>query len=212
MSPDSQKYATAMHFREETGVKVILPHWFDDVVRLGMGGLSTEVYEWPDPELLRNPLGVNGSGGGVSGGQESGVKRNMYALAALFTAPMHDSSSPPLKDLEMAVANRMEVDIWQGKKILLGRTLQLFEGRREAVQIGIERAGGVVVRYDGDEEVDEGFAGGHDELSKREKERRKSEAEKVLESDVLVTRWRDGPAYIAVRLFFFFLFNAFYSI
>ena len=93
ISPDSQKYATAMHFREETGVNIILPHWFDDAVRLGMGGLSTDVYEWPDPEMLRNPLGV--------GGQElSGAKKNMYAMVALFTNPMRrcvDVGFPPLR-------------------------------------------------------------------------------------------------------------------
>ena len=211
MSPDSQKYATAMHFREETGVKIVLPHWFDDVVRLGMGGLSTDVYEWPDPELLRNPLGV---GGGSGGHELTGAKKNMYAMAALFTTPMHESSSPPLKDLEMATAAatgiQMEVDIWKGKKIVLSRTLQLFERRREAVEIGIKRAGGVVVRYDGDEEVDEaslvvGGTGEGAELSKREQERRKNEAEKVLESDILVTRWRDGRGYVVVRIIHFHL-------
>ena len=211
MSPDSQKYATALHFREETGIKVILPHWFDDAVRLGMGGLSTDVYEWPDPEFLRNPLAVGGGGGcGGDGGELSGVKKNMYAMAALFTAPMHDSSSPPLKDLEVASAaafgSRMEVDIWKGKKIVLSRTLQLFERRREAVEIGIQRAGGVVVRYGGDKEVDEGFAVvGDVALSKREKEIRKNEADKVLECDILVTRWRDGAAYVLVSLFFFLI-------
>ena len=199
-----------MHFREETGVKIILPHWFDDAVRLGMGGLSTDVYEWPDPEMLRNPLGVGGE-------QElSGAKKNMYAMAALFTAPMHESSSPALKDLQMAAGagSRMEVDIWKGKRIVLSRTLQLFERRREAVEAGIKRAGGVVVRYDGDEEVDEGFgvigATGSEELSKREKERRKNEADSVLDCDVLVTRWRDGAAYVVVCLIFSFFFNSLY--
>lgn len=204
MSPDSQKYATALHFRAETGIKIVLPHWFDDVVRLGMGGLSTEVYEWPDPQLLRNPLGV----GGVGGQELNGVKKNMYTMAALFTSPMHESSPPSLDDLQTAAVarSRMEANVWKGKKILLSRTLQLFDRRREAVQVGIERAGGVVVRYDGDEEVDEGFGvlDGPEELSEREKERRKNEADKVLESDVLVTRWRDGAAYIVVRSLFFF--------
>ena len=191
-------------------MKIILPHWFDDAVRLGMGGLSTDVYEWPDPEMLRNPSGVGG-------GQElSGAKKNMYATAALFTAPMHEPSSPALKDLEMAAGagSRIEADIWKGKKIVLSRTLQLFERRREAVEAGIKRAGGVVVRYDGDEEIDEGFGviggTGCEELSKREKERRKNEAVAVSDCDVLVTRWRDGAAYVAVCLnfSFFYIFDA----
>lgn len=183
-------------------MKIILPHWFDDAVRLGMGGLSTDVYEWPDPDILRNPLGVGG-------GQElSGAKKNMYATAALFTSPMHEPSSPALKDLQMAAeaGSQREVGIWNGKRIVLSRTLQLFERRREAVEVGIKRAGGVVVRYDGDEEVDEGFGvlggTGSEELSKREKERRKNEADAVSDCDVLVTRWRDGAAYVVVCLQF----------
>ena len=70
VSPDSREYATAMHFREETSARVFLPHWFDDIVRLGMGGLSMDVYEWLDPDLLKNPLGV-GSGGCGSGSPTS---------------------------------------------------------------------------------------------------------------------------------------------
>ena len=33
----------------DTQVKVLLPHWFDDSVRLGICGLSTMAYEWPEP-------------------------------------------------------------------------------------------------------------------------------------------------------------------
>src|ERR1700720_1817684 len=46
LSPSSVKYQTALHFRDHTNVKVILPHWFDDSVRLGYAALETELYEW----------------------------------------------------------------------------------------------------------------------------------------------------------------------
>jgi hypothetical protein len=86
-----------------------LPHWFDDAVRLRLGGLSTDIYEWPDPEMLRNPFGV----GGGQLEDPSGAKKIMYAKAALFTTPMHESFSPALKDLQTAARarSRMEVDI-----------------------------------------------------------------------------------------------------
>lgn len=50
----SAKYATAMHFRGSTGVHILVPHWFDDVVRLGMRNLPTEEYEWPNPKVFVN--------------------------------------------------------------------------------------------------------------------------------------------------------------
>ncbi|KAH6906233.1 hypothetical protein BKA70DRAFT_439614 [Coprinopsis sp. MPI-PUGE-AT-0042] len=52
----STKYATALHFQAQTGVKVVLPHWFDDCVRLGISAdtLDTKPYEWPNPPYLTN--------------------------------------------------------------------------------------------------------------------------------------------------------------
>src|ERR1700691_2721844 len=63
LGPGSDKYETAMHFQADTHMKVVLPHWFDDAVKLGVGGLPTKGYEWPDPRYLRgDPADEDGGG------------------------------------------------------------------------------------------------------------------------------------------------------
>jgi len=75
----------------------------------------------------------------------------MYATAAIFTPGM-----TPVNGInQSALALHPGEVVWGGRKIILSRTLQLYRGRREAVQAGIERAGGVILRFDGDEEEEE---------------------------------------------------------
>jgi hypothetical protein len=35
---------------------IVLPHWFDDVVNLGVRGLPTVKHEWPEPKYLRRRM------------------------------------------------------------------------------------------------------------------------------------------------------------
>jgi len=65
-------------------------------------------------------------------------------------------------------------NVWQGRKILLSATLALEAGRRETVEDLIERTGGTVVR------ASTPFL----------------EEDAVEEVDVLVTRYREGSAYL----------------
>lgn len=65
-------------------------------------------------------------------------------------------------------------NVWQGRKILLSATLELEAGRRETVEGLIERTGGTVVR------ATTVFL----------------EEDAVDEVDVLVTRYREGSAYL----------------
>ena len=222
LSPSSAKYATAMHFKEETGVRVVLPHWFDDAVRLGMGGLKTRPYEWPDPEILKGvderSSGGAGKGKGKADIEQDEVKRNMYATAAFFTPTTttghHGQSSPPSTlDISTVLNKKNQASpetsqVLQGRKILLSRTLELYKNRHKAVQLGIERAGGVVIRFEGDddepEELNDQEKQGGKELSVGERRRRRNEASKVEDCDVLVTRWRFGRAYVNVSFLSFF--------
>ena len=271
VSPDSAKYAAAMHYRDETGIRVVLPHWFDDVVKLGVRGLGEEPYEWPDPGILRGVEGLDVAMGRERDrekdksrdkdkenvpevqSQKERVKRNMYATAHLFTQPMNRSSPPTEKDITLATSSSVALPtskhpphasassngnasilsalgvgvgggadggagvqnhVWAGRKILLSRTLQLYRNRHEAVRVNVERAGGVVLRYEGDDEDDDVFEGGqkagedqgglYEKLTKKEKMRRRREAELVEECDVLVTRWRFGRAYVQVCDFHIF--------
>ncbi|KAI5824017.1 hypothetical protein K523DRAFT_420809 [Schizophyllum commune Tattone D] len=115
----SDKYALAMHNKRDTGMIVLLPHWFDDVIRLGTGKLDTKPYEWPEPAVL--------AGGGKPSGKLDKEKQQLLASATSETVPKSRAG-----------------DVWAGKKLHLAEDLELGE-RREAVVGAIERAGGQVV-------------------------------------------------------------------
>lgn len=182
ISPDSTKYTTALAHRESTGIKIILPHWFDDSVRLGIRNLPIEPYLWPDPPYLKD-IGVHDVNA-LGESSEDKAKKALLNTVNTFT-PSLDSRVPLPKDVDLIQLKR---NVWGGKRILLSWTLTLYGSRREAVEAGIRRAGGEVLRYPGDDDGD---------LSTEEKEKRrdKKEARAVNECDILITRWRNGRAY-----------------
>lgn len=221
LSPDSAKYATAMHYREETGIRVVLPHWFDDAIRLGLGNLPTKSYEWPDPELLKGADRLFSENENIKAKgkaalvelERNNIKRNMYATAVIFTPSLGRSSPPAESDISLVLrvpgqnnvpldSSPQQTQVWKGRKFVLSRTLELYQGRREAVQAGIERAGGVILRFEGDEDEPEPFPDhprqSDEKLSKKERVRRRKEAQRIVDCDVLVTRWRHGRAYVRV--------------
>ncbi|KII83923.1 hypothetical protein PLICRDRAFT_95612 [Plicaturopsis crispa FD-325 SS-3] len=169
LSAGSYKYETAMHFRKLTGLKVVLPHWFDDAVRLGIRSLPTTEYEWPNPKMLQ-PFPDDGAPEGVTSLKKSktptGDKRTLYHTAQI---------SP-----DAGEARAEKRNVWQGRKIMLSTTLELAGGRREAVEAGILRAGGDIVEFESN--------GGDGDA--------REEAQRVEEADVFVTRYRHGKAYI----------------
>jgi hypothetical protein len=212
MSPSGPKYTTALHFQEQTRIKVVLPHWFDDAVRLGIGALDTSPYEWPEPVVLKGPA-VNIPTEGAEGGdkekeKEEAIKkatrkldadkRALYKTASLWKPndPLPIPSEPSSSTASTASpVDTKAKNVWQGRRVLLSSTLELVGGRREAVEVGIVRAGGVVVHWDVEE-------------SEGRKKRKSREAEMVEQCDVFVTRFRNGKAYARVRVHiyaFFFL-------
>jgi hypothetical protein len=63
-----------MHFQADRHMKVILLHWFDNSVKLGVGGLPMTGSEWPEPKYSRREIGEDdglGAGMGVQGGIRS---------------------------------------------------------------------------------------------------------------------------------------------
>jgi hypothetical protein len=171
LTPTAERYTTAMHFQSDTRMHILTPHWFDDSVVLGLS-LPTEEYAWPEPAVLQR------------GGSEMGKARrkaedrgSLPGKKSVFrTAGMSD---PPE---EGKVAER---DVWKGRRILLSTSLELSTGRRKSVEAAIERAGGVVIRYEGNS--GDGTAG--------------EELELVDDADVLVARYRWGRAFIKVCSF-----------
>ncbi|KAF7970484.1 hypothetical protein HWV62_23847 [Athelia sp. TMB] len=198
LSSSSPKYETAMHYQKDTGMKVVLPHWFDDVVKLGVralasqqgAGLDTKPYEWPEPAILRGPLDQ------VPPSTPSGSKSAVSAeKRALFKSVVTDGSK----------ADTPARDVWGGRRILLSTTLGLSEGRREAVEAGVRRAGGVVVRIPStpahfySASSSRTKANGTDNQGQGDGEEalKESEAEEdaIEGTDIFITRWRGGRAY-----------------
>ncbi|KAG6888376.1 hypothetical protein C0995_008814 [Termitomyces sp. Mi166 len=177
----SAKYSTALHFRDDTHVKILLPHWFDDAVRLGISGLDTTPYEWPDPPMLR-ALGAEDRGAKADTMKRAAlrkldnVKKSLYRTTDLFFpgAPLPNGEEGT-SELSVESPRGKSKNVWEGRRVLLGRSLELSGSRRDAVEAEIRRAGGKIVLYEG----------GKDE-----------EAAAVDECDVFVTRFRSGKAYV----------------
>jgi len=170
-----------------------------------MGALDTSPYEWPEPVVLKGPAAAGVDGGDKEKEKEEALKKAirkldadkkaLYKNASLWTPddPL-PGASQPLSSAAYTVAPvdaRMK-NVWQGRRVLLSLTLELAGGRREAVEVGIVRAGGVVVRWDAEELEDR-------------KKRKAKEAEMVEQCNVFVTRFRNGKAYAKVCAFPFCL-------
>ncbi|KAL5495911.1 ESC4 [Sanghuangporus weigelae] len=134
--PDSDKYLTAMHYATATRVKVVLPHWFDDCFKLLLR-LPEDSYVWPDPPLLRTNYALSKA-------------RLDPSTKALVKASVLEEESAD----KITAQVRSDRNIWHGKSILLSSTLNLADGRREAVEASVKRSGGVIVQLSGDEVAD----------------------------------------------------------
>ena len=124
LSMDSEQVDTAI--KKRLRVKVVLPHWFDDCLRLGRK-IDEAPYELPDPEILRtshSKLPLDKSKGLVSG--------------AVHPDP---SGSPPPTPSD----TRKEQSVFKNKKIFLGLDLGIGPSLREVLQNLIKASGGKVV-------------------------------------------------------------------
>jgi len=141
VSPGSEKYQTALRYQKETQVRVLVPHWFDDSVRLGIRGLSAAAYEWPEPTILNfgKPSPETGEVGDSLLRPQSKLSQDKKALykAALMTL-----------EQEEKLGQAETRDIWGGRRILLSPDLELSDSRRKAIEAGIARSGGVIIDHD----------------------------------------------------------------
>ncbi|KAI0682501.1 hypothetical protein BC835DRAFT_1399674 [Cytidiella melzeri] len=173
LSTGSQKYETAMHFKEGTGMKVLVPHWFDDVVRLGVRSLSTEEYEWPKPKLFQ-AFGTTALGS--TPGEGARAEKRAKPLTTERNA-FYDTALGEAKDLPVRTSEGG--DVWKDRKVVLGSSLGLNDSQRQAHTADIVREGGMVLDFESLE----------DELAK------------IEEADIYITRYRSGPTFVkAYRL------------
>ncbi|KAI8972183.1 hypothetical protein BD414DRAFT_448733 [Trametes punicea] len=168
LAPGSAKYETAMHFKEQTGVCVLVPHWFDDTVRLGIRDLPTHNYEWPEPRVFRQrPEGRTPQ-------EDVDYEPPPERMVLYNTASMSNEEQSKVRP-----ATR---NVWNGKRILLGLSLDLSRNQRSALAADIRRQGGEVIELSLLESADRA-------------ERAREELKKLDEADIFVTRYRTGPAY-----------------
>ncbi|KDQ26961.1 hypothetical protein PLEOSDRAFT_168763 [Pleurotus ostreatus PC15] len=170
--PNTSKYHMAKHAQvQELSMKILLPHWFDDAVRLGTGSLPTEEYEWPEPKILK-PSHTKDTGLQITKDTKK-MERTPASKRALIRSQLWtpDASTPMPKPSK---------NIWGSRRVLLSYTIGLSPERQLTLESTIERAGGVVVRKpESQMDLDE------------------DEEETILvdEADVLITRYRAGKAY-----------------
>ncbi|KAI0744292.1 hypothetical protein C8Q80DRAFT_889499 [Daedaleopsis nitida] len=168
LAPGSTKYQTAMHYKDSTSVCVLVPHWFDDTVRLGIRDLPTRNYEWPEPRVFQpRPEGRTPQ-------EDVEYEPPPERMVLYDTASLSNDAQ---EKLEPASRN-----IWKGKRLLLGVTLDLSDAHRKALNADIKRQGGQVVNMS--------FS-----KSASAEERAREELEKLDEADVFVTRYRSGASY-----------------
>lgn len=181
--PGSDKYNAAMHYRDKTKVKVVLPHWFDDCFKLFFR-LDEKPYTWPDPPVLR-PLSTTPVDPGEAKQKEVAKKARLPDDKRDIVATMKLADQG--NDAGVMSLVKTQVDVWHGRKILLSSELGMARGRRDAVEISVRRAGGNIVI----------LTEGLDEDARAEEETRK-----IGEADVYITKYRFGHAYLKVALSF----------
>ena len=170
-------------------MSVLTPHWFDDSVRLGRR-VPEGPYLWPDPKILR-------PGELVTTGEEevditaSGKRKRMRSGETGLSSPVAKEEGE----------RRDRVKVWEGKRLLLSRSLELSDGHREAVEANIQRAGGAVLKIKGVVHLSSLWC--HSDFlyqgtSEDEVIQEEEEADLVDECDVFVTRYRSGKAYFKV--------------
>jgi mediator of DNA damage checkpoint protein 1 len=179
LSTKSNKYETAMHFKNELPMKVLVPHWFDDTVRIGMRNIPTDPYEWPEPSVFSRytaqTLKALGTSPPTDAEDDSEPKRTRplsLQKRALYDTVLTETSDLPKQRLASD-------NIWDGRKVMFGSNLAFNESQREAHYRDVERAGGAIVEWDSPED----------------------ELEKIDNTDIYVCQYREGRAFVKVRLY-----------
>ncbi len=171
LAPGSAKYETAMHYRELSGIRTLVPHWFDDTVRLGIRDLPTRNYEWPEPRVFqRRPEGRTSQ-------EDEDYEPPPERMVLYDTASLDNDEQRKVRP-----ASR---NVWKGKKLLLGLSLDLSDHQRKALAADIRRQGGEVVELSSAKSL-------------KTHERAQEELVKLDETDIFVTRFRTGSAYAKV--------------
>lgn len=145
------KYRTARRHAAQTGIKIVLVHWFDDCYKV-QHRLPEQPYEeallQAEREIRQQPNGEEVLQSDVP------IHRKRLKLpdqAKSFYEALRMGGTPPesgssAKDRISSV--KPHSDVWRGRRILLSHSLMLSKDRRRTVATEIERFGGQVVSVD----------------------------------------------------------------
>ncbi|KAJ3910299.1 hypothetical protein F5879DRAFT_1058529 [Lentinula edodes] len=130
LGSDSEKYQNALDYKKDAPIAILLPHWFDDVLRLGMGNLDITPYEWPDPLVLQPPAP-----------SDNDRKKRSHKFEpnkeVLFSTASWNAESATTKMVSPK-------QVFGQRRVLLAASLELGE-RRKAIESFIKRADGIIV-------------------------------------------------------------------
>ncbi|EEH41544.2 BRCT domain-containing protein [Paracoccidioides lutzii Pb01] len=107
-------------------IKIVLPHWFDDCLKLGKR-IDERPYLLPDPEILR-----------VRHNAPVRVTENKNIVGASSSEPK--SLSPERLYEEV----RSDLNVFEGKTVMLSRDLQIASRLHECLEELIQKGGGSV--------------------------------------------------------------------
>lgn len=139
---NSDKYRTAVAFRDRTNIIAILPHWFDQCWSQQMR-LPTKMFEFPDPPYFKTEHDINTYKGQILEARHQGIEH----------LPMDVDKSMMFQTLNSDVpAPCKPRNVWQGRIVLLASSLKLDVDRRKALEERVEKTGGIPIRCSEEEE------------------------------------------------------------
>ncbi|KZO94007.1 hypothetical protein CALVIDRAFT_501980 [Calocera viscosa TUFC12733] len=128
LSPTGEKYATALKHQSRTGMKIVLPHWFDDSFK-AIHLVPTRMYEFPNPLLLA-----------PGGSQNTASWKATEKQSQLFKSVNY--AKP---DQDMSKIQPRQNDLFGNQRVRLSDSLPLTAQRRDAFEARVRDAGGIIV-------------------------------------------------------------------
>ena len=158
LTAKSERYEKALAHRSQTGIIIVLPHWFDDMYN-ARRRIPTELYEWPNPKLFERDAGLSSLA--IQLRQSETGNNIMFKTIAAIDGTLDEKVEAP-------------VNVWDRRRVYLSRSLDLHDGRRATVESLLVKCGAQLASCSEDDEY---------------------ELNAIRRSDVLITRYREGPAF-----------------
>ncbi|CAK7217773.1 regulator of Ty1 Transposition [Sporothrix bragantina] len=138
MDHDKCKEAVAKKLR----CKIVLPHWFDDCFKLGKK-IDETPYLLPNPPILRSLNGTSGSS--VNGNTNSDDQAADDEKVPIPENQELEGATTPLPDAPPTLDYRSNLTVFQNKRVLLAKDINIGSRFRAVVVELVKRGGGRIV-------------------------------------------------------------------